>query len=88
MVDMEPSAFDSSEGSARGLDRADPLAPLRGEFIVPRSADGGECVYLAGHSLGLQPRGARRYIEEELEDWGRLGVEGHFEGRHPWLGYH
>ena len=25
---------------------------------------------------------------EELDDWARLGVEGHFEARHPWCSYH
>ncbi len=45
-------------------------------------------IYLAGNSLGLQPRKARSYVEHELEDWARLGVDGHLEARHPWLPYH
>ena len=44
--------------------------------------------YLAGNSLGLMPRKARGYIEQELDDWGRYAVEGHTRARHPWLPYH
>lgn len=45
-------------------------------------------VYLCGHSLGLQPKIVRDYINEELQDWSALGVEGHFNARRPWLSYH
>jgi len=45
-------------------------------------------VYLCGHSLGLQPKTAAAYVEEELEDWAQLGVEGHFRAKHPWMPYH
>ena len=45
-------------------------------------------VYLAGNSLGLQPKKARQYIEAELDDWATLGVEAHFKARHPWVSYH
>jgi kynureninase len=45
-------------------------------------------VYLCGHSLGLQPKIVRDYIDEELQDWAALGVEGHFQARRPWLSYH
>jgi kynureninase len=27
-------------------------------------------------------------VEQELADWRRLGVLGHHEGAHPWIGYH
>jgi kynureninase len=46
------------------------------------------CVYLVGNSLGLQPKSTRAAIEQELDDWARLGVEGHLHGKHPWLPYH
>jgi kynureninase len=45
-------------------------------------------VYLCGHSLGLQPTAARALVEQELDDWARLGVEGHFHGKTPWYSYH
>ncbi len=49
---------------------------------------GGEAVYLVGNSLGLQPRSVRAAMERELEDWARLGVEGHFHASRPWYPYH
>ena len=45
-------------------------------------------MYLAGHSLGLQPKSAARCIDEELADWRRLGVRGHHEAKRPWIEYH
>jgi kynureninase len=69
------------------LDASDPLAGFRARFRIPPHG-AGECVYLCGHSLGLQPLPAATYLEEELEAWGRLGVEGHFRGKRPWKDYH
>jgi kynureninase len=59
----------------------------RDRFYIPRAADGGESVYLCGHSLGLQPKTVRAYIAQELRDWELLGVDGHFRARHPWVEY-
>jgi kynureninase len=59
----------------------------RDRFHIPRRPDGGECVYLCTQSLGLQPKSARAYIEQELKDWELLGVSGHFHARHPWVEY-
>ncbi|HEY6452772.1 MAG TPA: kynureninase [Steroidobacteraceae bacterium] len=72
---------------ARERDAADPLAPLRRRFALPRGADGQPLVYLCGHSLGAAPAGARAMIETEIEDWERLAVLGHAHGRRPWIGY-
>lgn len=73
---------------ARSRDAADPLRELRGRFALPHDARGEPLVYLCGHSLGLQPRRARALVEEELEDWARLGVRGHEHARRPWIHYH
>lgn len=72
---------------ARAQDEADPLHALRGEFLIPPHA-GGTQTYLVGNSLGLQPRGVRQALLDELDDWARLGVEAHLYARHPWLPYH
>src|SRR5690348_13529552 len=72
---------------AEALDRADLLAAYRQRFHIPQHA-GQDEIYLCGNSLGLQPRDAQRYVQEELEDWQRLGVKGHFDGRRPWMPYH
>jgi kynureninase len=81
-----PTALTSAR--ARDLDAQDPLAAYRERFYIPHAADGQESIYLCGNSLGLQPKTARAYVEQELQDWARLGVEGHFQARHPWLPYH
>lgn len=72
---------------ASRLDFADPLRDFRKKFIIPKH-QGKECIYLTGNSLGLQPKSAKEYISEELNDWGKLGVEAHFHGKHPWYYYH
>jgi len=77
-----------SEDFARELDREDPLASYRDLFHVPPGPNGAECIYLTGNSLGLQPKTARAYVEQELDDWARFGVEGHFHARNPWMPYH
>jgi kynureninase len=77
------------EARAAELEAADPLPSLRDEFLIPPWPGGArpEWAYLAGNSLGLQPRAARAAVEDELDEWGRLGVEGWFESREPWLEY-
>jgi kynureninase len=72
----------------RIMDERDPLAHFRTHFCLPKRKTGEECIYLCGHSLGLQPKSARNYIEQELRDWAELGVEGHFRARSPWVPYH
>ena len=76
-----------NEVQAKDLDAADPLPTRRGEFCVPPH-DGGEAAYFAGNSLGLQPKGLRDRLGEFLDDWARLGVEGHLEAERPWYSYH
>jgi kynureninase len=75
------------ERQALELDAADPLPARRAEFCVPPFGS-GEAAYLAGNSLGLQPKALRTRIRAELDDWARLGVEGHTQARRPWLPYH
>jgi hypothetical protein len=42
-----------------------------------------ECIYLCGNSLGLQPRGVARYIEEELAKWRDVGASPLFPSPSP-----
>ncbi|MBI1827351.1 MAG: kynureninase [Planctomycetes bacterium] len=86
--DIQIPEFRGDEDFARELDHSDPLARLREEFHIPRATNGEPCVYLAGNSLGLQPKAARSIVLEELDQWARLGVDGHFEGERPWYSYH
>ncbi len=77
-----------NEDDARRLDEADP--GHRDLFHVP-PAEGGrypEVAYMAGNSLGLQPKATRAELLEDLDAWARLGVEGHLDAKRPWLPYH
>ena len=80
--------MNSALDKARALDAHDPLASFRNEFHLPKHHDGSDAIYLCGNSLGLQPKGVRAAIEQELLDWQDLGVEAHFTGTNPWYSYH
>lgn len=79
--------FEATRDWANAQDAADPLHPLRAEFQLPPHGD-RDSVYLCGNSLGLQPRAVRAAVDAELDRWAELGVEGHFKGSLPWMGYH
>ncbi|KAI8826180.1 pyridoxal phosphate-dependent transferase [Fimicolochytrium jonesii] len=84
--------IDSAEFAA-ALDARDPLRHLRSQFHIPLRRDcvpegqtetedpDAEAIYLCGNSLGLQPKHTRKLVDEELDVWATLGVQGHF--RHP-----
>jgi kynureninase len=82
------ASFEATESFALAMDARDPLASFRERFCFPKAINGEECIYLCGHSLGLQPKTVGKYIEQELKDWRELGVEGHFRARNPWMPYH
>ena len=82
------NTIEANLDAAASLDNEDALAPFRAEFSFPMDAAGAEKIYLCGNSLGLQPKGAVTAIEQELEDWRNLGVDGHFSARHPWMPAH
>ncbi|WP_343330656.1 kynureninase [Polaribacter staleyi] len=73
---------------AKQQDKVDSLASLRNQFHIPKDKNGNDWLYFTGNSLGLQPKATKEYINQELEDWANLGVEGHFEAKNPWLNYH
>ena len=85
---MPSTKFETTKEFAAAQTARDPLLAFRERFHIPEMADGSDCTYLAGHSLGLQPKSARDYVEQELQEWARLGVEGHFQARDPWMPYH
>jgi kynureninase len=80
--------YQNSLDFAKQLDQEDPISYLRNEFHIPRDKDGKEWLYFTGNSLGLQPKITSKYIVQELDDWAKFGVEGHFEAKNPWLSYH
>jgi kynureninase len=72
---------------ASAMDAQDPLKAFRDQFHFPKHK-GEDVVYFTGNSLGLQPKTVAAYIQQELDDWANLGVEGHFHAKHPWMPYH
>ncbi|PCJ64592.1 MAG: kynureninase [Bacteroidetes bacterium] len=73
---------------AEKLDNEDVLSSYRSQFFMPPGKTRSEQLYFTGNSLGLQPRAVKDYIQQELDDWQKLGVEGHFHSKNPWFGYH
>ena len=80
--------YQNSLEFAQKQDAEDSLSHFRKKFHIPTDTTGNELIYLCGNSLGLQPKITSTYIQEELQDWATLGVEGHTDGKHPWLPYH
>ncbi|WP_448567875.1 kynureninase [Thalassotalea ganghwensis] len=72
---------------AQQQDQQDMLAPYREKFHHP-VINGKQVLYFTGNSLGLQPKAAKDYVNVELDDWAKWGVEGHFHGTNPWVSYH
>lgn len=73
---------------AKALDKNDPLQSYREQFYIPIQKTGNPFIYLCGNSLGLAPKSTKKYLDQELEDWAKLGVEGHFHAKNPWMPYH
>ena len=85
---MTGGRFQEGEAFAIAMDASDPLAHFRERFCFPKTTAGEESIYLCGHSLGLQPKTAGAYLEQELRAWSQLGVEAHFHSQNPWMPYH
>jgi kynureninase len=67
MSARRPDLAIATRDACAALDRADPLAPLRDEFVLP-----ADVVYLDGNSLGALPRRAAARIAEVAErEWGQ-----------------
>ncbi len=80
--------YENNIAFAEKLDSTDELSNYRERFFIPKTQDGRDVIYFAGNSLGLQPKTVRAYVEQELLDWEKMGVEGHNHAKHPWLPYH
>ena len=70
------------------MDAEDPLRTLRDKFHLPLGREGKPVIYFTGNSLGLMPKSARQIVEEELDNWAKLGVDAHHEAGTPWYSYH
>ncbi|MHA6249424.1 kynureninase [Pontibacter sp. CAU 1760] len=72
---------------AQEQDQNDPLYHFRERFHYPQ-VNKQDAIYLCGNSLGLQPKSAQMYIDNEMYKWANFAVEGHFKGEEPWYNYH
>lgn len=79
--------YENHAAFAAQLDSEDPLRSFREQFLFPQF-EGRDVLYFCGNSLGLQPKHAQAYLQEELTRWAELGVEGHFKGDLPWTRFH
>ena len=79
--------FQNTLEFAQQLDSQDELKNYRDEFIFPQH-NGKNVIYFTGNSLGLQPKRTKKYVDEVMDDWANLAVEGHFYADKPWWDYH
>lgn len=79
--------FQNTKEFALELDSQDKLHKYRDEFIFPQH-NGKNVIYFTGNSLGLQPKRTKKYVDEVMNDWANLAVEGHFYAEKPWWDYH
>src|SRR5216110_2313501 len=80
--------FSAEEQFELQLDSEDPLRHFRQKFHLPLGKDDRPLIYFAGNSLGLMPKAARAIVEEELDNWAKLGVDAHHAAGTPWYTYH
>ncbi|MCC9136586.1 kynureninase [Pontibacter silvestris] len=79
--------YENSLAFAKEQDQKDPLKEYKDRFYFPQ-IDRQDAIYFCGNSLGLQPKSAQRYIDNEMYKWANMAVEGHFKGDEPWFNYH
>ncbi len=80
--------FNTDELTANLLDSNDGLKVLREEFVLPKNSEKKEYIYFCGNSLGPMPKCVNQFVDNEIYEWGRLGVKGHFDKAYPWVNYH
>lgn len=79
--------FKNTLSFAQQLDTSDILRNYRKEFHFPK-VKGKQVIYFTGNSLGLQPKRTKKFVDEVMNDWSHLAVEGHFYAEKPWWDYH
>jgi kynureninase len=79
------TAIEAEREAAIRRDAAESGGSRRDRFLLPEGRDGRPKAYLAGMSLGAQPSAARAAVQERLDAWARLGVDGWFDPERPWI---
>lgn len=87
---MRRVTVDAREDHAVELDGIPDAALRRDDFLIPPALGGAfpQSAYLAGNSLGLQPRATRAELMADLDAWEQYGVHGHGDADRPWFAYH
>src|ERR1700736_4650247 len=80
--------FSANEDFAKQVDQEDRLSRFREKVHLPLGKDGKPLIYFAGNSLVLMPKAARQIVDQELNDWARLGVDAHLDAKPPSYSYH
>ncbi|XP_023577190.1 kynureninase isoform X2 [Octodon degus] len=95
-IAAELQCHPGDEQVALRLDKEDELRHFREHFYIPKMKDlppidlslvnkDDDAIYFLGHSLGLQPKMVKTYLEEELDKWAKMGGYGHDVGKRPWI---
>ena len=79
--------FQNTRTFAQSLDAQDQLKSYQSEFEFPK-VNNKKVIYFTGNSLGLMPKRAKKYVDDVMNDWANLAVEGHFYAQKPWWDYH
>lgn len=79
--------FQNTREFAQQLDAQDELKHYRNEFLFPQH-NGKNVIYFTGNSLGLQPKRTKKYVDDVMNDWSNMAVEGHFYAEKAWWDYH
>ncbi|HYJ62666.1 MAG TPA: kynureninase, partial [Parafilimonas sp.] len=79
--------FENTQSFAQQLDEKDELKNFRNRFFIPQH-NGNDAIYFVGNSLGLQPKKVKNYIQQQLDDWAKFGIEGYWQAKNPWISYH
>ncbi|MBA3721962.1 MAG: kynureninase [Parachlamydiaceae bacterium] len=69
------------EEKALQLDSQDPLKKYRSQFALPEDSN---TIYLCNNSLGLPAITAFTQMQEYMQQWKEVGVEGWFQGKTNW----
>ena len=80
--------FSHEESFAHKMDEQDLLKKFRDQFHIPPAHQKNQSIYFCGNSLGLQPKKAEKYVQQEINNWRLMGVKGHSKGDTPWFPYH
>src|SRR5690606_4737206 len=79
--------FQNTREFAKSLDAQDALSKYQSEFEFPKG-NRKKVIYFTGNSLGLLSKRAKKYVDDVMNDWANLAVEGHFYAEKPWWDYH